>query len=135
MVSAWYSSAASIKPDARALSRSIPFPCETATDRELGLQTMTTGIPIESNPVTFATRVIPITGARRSTRLSVSLRLADLCVPRRNAFSVPPINQMADRLRSVAALLSRIQRFRSSRQMLRLEFDQKAFLSRLPHWL
>src|SRR5437660_3769027 len=98
MVSAWYSSAASIKPDARALARSIPFPCETATDRELGRHTITTGIPTESNPVTFATRVIPITGARRSTRLSVSLRLADLCVPRRNAFSVTAINRISDRL-------------------------------------
>src|SRR5207244_10016767 len=95
---AGYHSAASINPDARALARSIPFPCDTATDRELGRQTMTTGIPTESNPVTFATRVIPITGARRSTRLSVSLRLADLCVPRRNDFSVTPINRISERL-------------------------------------
>ena len=43
--------------------------------------------------MTFATRVIPITGARRSTRLSVSLVLADLCVPRRNVFGVIPINR------------------------------------------
>src|SRR5215813_375435 len=91
MVSAWYSSVASISPDTRALARSIPFPCDTATDRELGRLTMTTGMPTESSPVTFATRVIPITGARRSTRLSVSSRLADRCVPRRKTFSVTPI--------------------------------------------
>src|SRR5215469_13851136 len=91
MVSAWYSSMASINPDTRALARSIPFPCDTATERELGRHTITTGIPIESNPVTLATRVIPVTGARRSARFSVSSRLADRCVPRRKTFSVTPI--------------------------------------------
>ena len=91
MVSAWYSSTASINPDARALARSIPFPCDTATDRELGRHTITTGMPTESNPVTLATRVIPITGARGSARFSVSSRLADRCVPRRKTFSVTPI--------------------------------------------
>src|SRR4026209_2814735 len=48
-------------------------------------------MPTESNPVTLATRVVPITGAKRSARFSVSSRLADRCVPRRKTFSVTSI--------------------------------------------
>ncbi len=62
--SAWKSSIASITPETRAASRSSPFPCETVTERELGRVTMTTGIPILSNPVTLATRVIPNSASR-----------------------------------------------------------------------
>src|SRR5437773_4147143 len=89
MVSAWYSSAASIKPDARALARSIPFPCETATDRELGRHTITTGIPTESKPVTLATRVIPMMGAKRITHFNVCSTVCDRCVPCRKTLRVP----------------------------------------------
>jgi hypothetical protein len=46
-----------------------PFSQETATDQELGRQTMTTGIPTVSNPVTLAMR--NPTGARRSARFRV----------------------------------------------------------------
>src|SRR5437660_1622292 len=77
-----------MSPDARALARSIPFPCETATDRELGRHTITTGIPTGSRPVTLATRVIPITSANRDTCFSVSSRLCDRCVPSRKTLGV-----------------------------------------------
>ena len=60
MRSAWYSSTASITPDALAASRVRPLPCETASEREFGRHTMTTGMPIRSSPVTLAIRVIPM---------------------------------------------------------------------------
>ena len=53
------------------MARSAPFPCATATERAFGRQTMTTGMPIESSPVTFATRVMPITGAYLQARSTV----------------------------------------------------------------
>lgn len=43
-----------------------------------------------SNPVTLATRVIPITGARRITRFTVCSKDWDRCVPIRQAFGVGP---------------------------------------------
>jgi len=38
------------------------LPWETAKPREFGRHTITTGIPGESRPVTFATRVMPSKG-------------------------------------------------------------------------
>ena len=71
MRSAWYSSIASIAPDALAASKVRPLPWETASERELGLHTMTTGTPIRSNPVTLAMRVMPIRARYGCTRASV----------------------------------------------------------------
>ena len=52
----------------------VPVVCigETETERDLGRQTMTTGIPIRSSPVTFAIRVTPMTGRNGRTRARVS---------------------------------------------------------------
>jgi len=55
-----------------AESSDSPFPWETATDRELGRETMITGRPIRSRPVTLATRVIPICAKCGRTRAIVS---------------------------------------------------------------
>src|SRR3984893_78428 len=89
IVSAWYTSIDSIRPDALAAERSSPFPCETAIDRALGLHTMTTGTPTVSSPVTFAMRVMPMIGARRSPRSRVSSGGSVRWVPARNALRAP----------------------------------------------
>ena len=46
-------------PDAFAAARVNTFPWDTESERALGRTTITTGTPIASNPVTFATRVMP----------------------------------------------------------------------------
>ena len=51
---------------------STPFPLNTALDRALGRQTITTGMPVRSNPVTLAMRVIPNAAANVLTRATVS---------------------------------------------------------------
>ena len=60
---------------------------------------MTTGIPTESKPVTFATRVIPMIGANRSTCLSVDSTFCDRCVPSRKTLGVrrPDLNSLRER--------------------------------------
>src|SRR5262245_61663463 len=61
--------------------RSALFPCDTAIERELGRTTITTGMPMQSRPVTLAMRVIPITGMKGHTRASVSAGVMERCVP------------------------------------------------------
>src|SRR5919108_4433567 len=87
MVSAWYVSIDSIKPEALAAAKSRPLPWETAMERELGRQTMTTGTPIESRRVTLAIRVMPITGASRQPRRTVSSGVIVRWVPARKVLA------------------------------------------------
>ena len=68
-------------PDAFAAARVRPFPCETATERELGRTTITTGMPMRSSPVTFAMRVMPMFGSSGRSRASVSSGAQMRCVP------------------------------------------------------
>src|SRR6266404_4119097 len=76
----------SITPEALAASRSIPFPCDTAMEREFGRHTMTTGMPTLSSPVTLAILVMPMTGSNPRTRSSVCWGAIRRCVPRQNVF-------------------------------------------------
>ena len=62
MRSAWKLSIDSMMPETLAAARLKPLPWDTETERELGRQTMTTGIPTLSRPVTLATLVMPMTG-------------------------------------------------------------------------
>ena len=65
MCSACQSSTASITPEALAAASVSPLPCETATERAFGRQTITTGTPVRSRPVTLAMRVMPMAGEQR----------------------------------------------------------------------
>ena len=51
--------------------------------REFGRQTITTGMPMESKPVTLATRVIPITGSKPRNLATVSSGGPSRWVPNR----------------------------------------------------
>ena len=71
-----------MRPDTFAAARSKPLPWATAMEREFGRHTMTTGIPIKSNPVMLATWVMPICGSSGVSRASVSAGDTVRCVPR-----------------------------------------------------
>ena len=77
-------------PEALAAASVSPLPCDTATDRELGRQTMTTGTPIRSRPVTLATRVMPSAGSNGCRRATVSSGDTARCVPSRKRLTPPP---------------------------------------------
>src|SRR5882724_595754 len=79
-----------MSPEARADARSSPLPCETESERALGRQTITTGMPIESSPVTSATRVIPRTGSSRERRAAVASGATVRWVPARKALGTGP---------------------------------------------
>ena len=49
----------SISAEALAAAAVSPFPCEVASDLELGRTATYTGSPIRSRPATLASRVIP----------------------------------------------------------------------------
>ena len=74
-------------PDTLAAVRSTPLPWDTESDRPFGRQTITTGMPITSRPVTTATRVTPICGSRGWRRSSVRVGSTVRCVPSRWTFS------------------------------------------------
>ncbi len=63
---------ASITPEARAAASVTPLPWESDSERELGRHTITTGMPMQSRPVTSATRVIPNGLKCRDIRMNVS---------------------------------------------------------------
>jgi hypothetical protein len=67
------------------------LPWETDSDPEHGRTDMTTGIPIVSRPVTFASLVIPISGSSGFNRASVSAGGIVRCVPRTYVFGVRPL--------------------------------------------
>ena len=64
---------------AEAMSR--PLPCDTATDREFGLTTITTGMPIRSSPVTLAILVMPKSLISGVSRSNVWAGVTVRCVP------------------------------------------------------
>ena len=85
--SACHASSASMIPETLAETRSTPFPCETESERPFGRQTITTGMPTTSSPVTTATRVTPIRGRAGWSRSSVRSGSTVRCVPSRWSFS------------------------------------------------
>ena len=66
-----------------AAQMSRPLPWETATERELGRTTITTGTPMQSRPVTSAIRVMPMLAINGRTRSTVSRGETRRCVPSR----------------------------------------------------
>jgi len=87
MFSAWKFSTDSMSPETLAAVRSSPFPCDTATEREFGRMTATTGTPITSSPVMFAMRVMPMRAIMGFTRSSVASGERLRCVPSKYRFS------------------------------------------------
>jgi hypothetical protein len=69
--------------DALADARSRPLPWDTASAREFGRQQNATGMPMQSRPVTSATRVMPIAGNSGAMRSSVRAGLTVRSVPAR----------------------------------------------------
>ncbi len=83
MCSACQVSIDSISAEAAAASTDSPLPCDVDRLRPLGRMAANTGIPRQSSPVRFASRVIPSGFINGRARASVAAGTAARCVPSR----------------------------------------------------